>query len=65
MKTTVLLAALAFAAATPALACDYHATHTTAADENATTVVCDNSGCHAHNRLLRNGVHGIGLFRHR
>lgn len=47
MKTTVLLAALAFAAATPALACDYHATHTTAADENATTVVCDNSGCHA------------------
>ena len=46
MKTTVLLAALALAAATPALACDY-ATHTTAADENATTVVCDTSGCHA------------------
>ncbi len=45
--TTVLLAALAFAAATPVLACDYHATHTTAADENATTVVCDTSGCHA------------------
>jgi hypothetical protein len=47
MKTTVLLAALAFAAATPALACDYHATHTTAADESATAVVCDTSGCHA------------------
>jgi hypothetical protein len=47
MKTTVLLAALAFAAATPAFACDYHATHTTAADESATAVVCDNSGCHA------------------
>ncbi len=47
MKTTVLLAALAFATATPVLACDYHATHTTAADENATTVVCDGNGCHA------------------
>ena len=47
MKTTVLLAALLFAGGTPALACDYHATHTTAADENATVVVCDTSGCHA------------------
>ena len=47
MKTTVVLAALAFASATPVLACDYHATHTTAADENATTVVCDTNGCHA------------------
>jgi phosphoribosylaminoimidazole (AIR) synthetase len=47
MKTTVLLAALLFAGATPVLACDYHATHTTAADENATVVVCDNAGCHA------------------
>jgi hypothetical protein len=47
MKTTALLAALLFAGATPVLACDYHATHTTAADENATVVVCDNAGCHA------------------
>jgi hypothetical protein len=47
MKTTVLLAAFLFAGATPLLACDYHATHTTAADENATVVVCDSSGCHA------------------
>jgi hypothetical protein len=47
MKTTVLLAALLFADATPVLACDYHATHTTAADENSSAVVCDNSGCHA------------------
>jgi hypothetical protein len=47
MKTTVLLAVLAFAGASPVLACDYHATHTTAADENATVVVCDTSGCHA------------------
>jgi hypothetical protein len=47
MKTTVLLAALLFAGASPVLACDYHVTHTTAADENATVVVCDTSGCHA------------------
>jgi hypothetical protein len=47
MKTTVLLAALLFVGASPVLACDYHSTHTTAADENSTTVVCDNSGCHA------------------
>jgi phosphoribosylaminoimidazole (AIR) synthetase len=47
MKTTVLLAVLAFAGASPVLACDYHATHTTAADENATVVVCDTSGCNA------------------
>ena len=42
-----LLAAGKRKPSTPALACDYHATHTTAADENATTVVCDNNGCHA------------------
>ena len=47
MKTPLLLAALLFAGGTPVLACDYHATHTTAADENATVVVCDTSGCHA------------------
>lgn len=46
MKTTMLIAALAFAGATPALACDYHATHTTAA-ESSTAVVCDGSGCRA------------------
>jgi hypothetical protein len=28
------------------LACDHHATHTTAA-EGSTAVVCDGSGCHA------------------
>ncbi len=33
MKTTVVLAAQAFASATLVLACDYHTTHTTAADE--------------------------------
>jgi hypothetical protein len=47
MKTTMFLAALLFAGAAPGLACDYHATHTTAADENATIVVCDAGGCHA------------------
>jgi len=46
MKTTMLIAALVFAGATPVLACDYHATHTTAA-ESSTAVVCDGSGCHA------------------
>jgi phosphoribosylaminoimidazole (AIR) synthetase len=46
MKTTMLIAALIFAGATPVLACDYHATHTTAA-EGSTAVVCDGSGCHA------------------
>ncbi len=46
MKTTILIAALAFAGAVPVLACDYHATHTTAAT-GSTAVVCDASGCHA------------------
>lgn len=46
MKTTMLIAALAFAGAAPVLACDYHTTHTTAA-ESSTAVVCDGSGCHA------------------
>jgi hypothetical protein len=46
MRTTMLIAALAFAGATPVLACDYHTTHTTAA-EGSTAVVCDGSGCHA------------------
>jgi phosphoribosylaminoimidazole (AIR) synthetase len=46
MKTTMLIAALVFAGARPVLACDYHATHTTAA-ESSTAVVCDGSGCHA------------------
>jgi hypothetical protein len=47
MKMTILFSALLLAGATPVLACDYHATHTTAADENSTAVVCDNSGCHS------------------
>jgi phosphoribosylaminoimidazole (AIR) synthetase len=46
MKTTMLIAALVFAGATPVLACDYHATHTTAA-ESSTAVICDGSGCRA------------------
>ncbi len=46
MKTTMLIAALAFAGVAPALACDYHTTHTTAAADS-TAVVCDASGCHA------------------
>jgi hypothetical protein len=45
MKTTMLIAALAFAGVAPALACDY-TTHTTAATDS-TVVVCDASGCHA------------------
>ncbi len=45
MKTTMLIAGLAFVGAVPALACDYHATHTTAAT-GSTAVVCDASGCH-------------------
>ncbi len=46
MKTTMLVAALAFVGAVPALACDYHTTHTTAAT-GSTAVVCDASGCRA------------------
>ena len=46
MKMTMLIAALVFAGATPVLACDYHATHTTAA-EGSTAVVCDGNGCRA------------------
>jgi len=48
MKKTLLLVAFGFVgtALTPALACDYHATHTTAA-ESSTVVVCDAGGCRA------------------
>ena len=45
-KTTMLIAALSFVGAAPALACDYHTTHTTAAS-GSTAVICDASGCHA------------------
>ena len=47
MKTIVLFAALALGAAmTPAAACDYDATHTTAA-KSTTVVACAGGKCEA------------------
>jgi len=47
MKTIILFAALALGTAmTPAAACDYHATHTTAA-RSTTVVACAGGKCEA------------------
>jgi len=48
MKTTLMFATLAFAgiAMTPAIACDGHTTHTTAAD-SSTVVACASGKCEA------------------
>ncbi len=46
MKTAILVAALALIGAAPAFACDFHATHTTAA-EAATVVACSDNNCAA------------------
>jgi len=46
MKTSMLIAALMFAALAPALACDYHSTHTTAA-QNSSVVACAGGKCEA------------------
>jgi hypothetical protein len=47
MKTIILFAALALVTAmTPAAACDYHATHTTAA-QSTTVVACAGGKCEA------------------
>jgi len=48
MKTALMLATLAFVgiAMTPAIACDGHTTHTTAA-ESSTVVACASGKCEA------------------
>ena len=47
MKMIMLFAAFAFGIAlTPAVACDYHTTHTTAA-ESSTVVACAGGKCEA------------------
>jgi len=59
MKTMLLCAALAFAATglTPAAACDYHATHTTAA-QSTTVVACAGGKCEAQAPTAQQGKTG-------